>query len=540
MALIRALNSGVSGLKAFQTKMDVIGNNIANVETIGFKSSRVTFSDLLAQRIGRSGAGGESSPQMSNQVGLGVTVSSIDRDFSQGVMHNTGRTTDVAIEGKGFFMVNGSGQNFLTRAGNFSFNKDGFLVDQGGRQVQGYNANANGNILRGGITSDIWVDFEKVFPPKQTDKVILAGNLDANTSRTQTLQAQSSLTTSGGHPATEGTLLNDLTQTITPLVPGDEISFSVILNDGSAQTIDYTYAAGATVEDLMNYFNTQIGAGEGTMQLIDGILTLRSGQLGDSELKIDSITTNGTGAVNIPGFLVSQNGETGTRTMSTTIFDELGRAHSLILDFSQTGENEWSYNARFIDGENILSGAQGTVQFDGQGNLISDSFLNVVFDPGNGAAVSSFEVELGDSSKGTQFTQYAGGNSAKVLLQNGHTQGNLVDMNIDGDGKLLGIYDNGKTMALGQLAIAQVQNEAGLEMIGNGLFTASYSAGEVFISTAADLNGTGVNSGLLEASNVDLAKEFTEMITSQRAYQSSARVISTADEMLIEAVNLKR
>lgn len=138
MSLIKAMNSGVSGLRAFQTKMDVIGNNIANVETVGFKSSRVTFAELMTQRLGRSGQSGDSAPQLSNQIGLGVRVASIDRDFSQGVLNNTGVNTDVAIEGDGFFSVKGESQTYLTRAGNFVFNKDGFLVDPSGRKVQGF------------------------------------------------------------------------------------------------------------------------------------------------------------------------------------------------------------------------------------------------------------------------------------------------------------------------------------------------------------------------------------------------------------------
>ncbi|REL38676.1 flagellar hook protein FlgE [Rhodohalobacter sp. SW132] len=542
MSLIRSLNSGVSGLKAFQTKMDVIGNNIANVETAGFKSSRVSFSEMMNQRLGRSGAGGDSAPQLSNEVGLGVRVASIDRDFSQGVMQTTGRETDLALEGNGYFMVNDGSQNLMTRAGNFVFNKDGVLVDQGGRQVQGYNADRNGNVLGGGTTNGIRIDFENALPPKATEQVKLAGNLNANTSKSQVVQGQNGFTVDGGGMANLNTELNNLAQTNEDLVNGDVISFNVTLNDGTASTFDYTYNDGDTMEDMIQAFNTQLNAGgdEGQLTLIDGLMVLRSSQLGDSSLQINDVAVTGTGNVNFPGFQVVQAGESNTRTMSTTVYDDLGRAHSMILEFTQTSNNEWEYEAKFIDGQEITDGATGTVEFDELGQLASGNTIDIAFEPGNGASATRFEVELGNSSQGTRFTQYAGSNTAKVVDQDGYTQGELVDIAIDGDGRVQGIYDNGNNMVLAQLAIAQVQNQNGMEMIGNGMFRPTSAAGETFINTADNFADANINSGALEGSNVDLAKEFTEMITSQRAYQSNARVISTSDEMLMEAVNLKR
>jgi flagellar hook protein FlgE len=541
MSLIRSLNSGVSGLRAFQTKMDVIGNNIANVETAGFKSSRVSFAEMMNQRLGRSGGGGgESSPQLSNQVGLGVRVASIDRDFSQGALQTTGIGTDLAIEGKGFFVVSDGGQNLLSRAGNFVFNKDGFLVDQGGRFVQGYNADRSGNILGGGTTQALRIDFENALPPKQTESVKLAGNLNANTSTTKVLQAQNSFTVAGGGLATLNTEINNLSQTLTDLDAGDQIEFDITLNNGTQQTISYTYNAGDTLQNILDSFNAQLDNSEGSMSFVDGLFVLRSAQMGDSDLGINDISVNGTGNINFPGFQTLQDGVTNTQTMSTTVYDDLGNAHSLILEFTQTGAGEWEYNARFVDGQEIVGGGTGTVQFDELGQLVSDDSFNITFEPGNGAGAASFEVELGDRARGTQFTQYAGTNSAKVINQDGYAQGALVDINIDGDGRIQGVYDNGKNMVLGQMAMAQVQNQNGLEMVGGGLFMSTSAAGEMFIDTADNFADSSINAGVLEGSNVDLAKEFTEMITSQRAYQSNARVISTSDEMLMEAVNLKR
>lgn len=536
MSLIKSLNAGVSGLKGFQTKMDTIGNNIANVDTTGFKSSRVSFSELMNENIGGAG-GGESAPSLSNQVGLGVRIASVDRDFSQGTIENTGKVTDLAIEGEGYFIVNDGAQDLMTRAGNFTFNKSGNLVDQSGNFVQGYNANESGNILGGGATDNVRIDFENALAPQRTEEVKLGGNLDANTSIKQVVQAQSAFTDSNGDIATSGIDINNLSQTTTNLAAGDTVDMDITLNDGTTTTVSYTYASGDTLGDMVNSLNGSIADGE--LSLVDGLLVLRSNQLGDSSLDINSVAVSGSGSINFPGFQVTQEGETNTQTMSTTIYDDLGEEHSLLLDFTQTAENTWQYSAKFADGEVISSGSTGSVTFDEMGQIASGDKFNIKFDPGNGAKVTSFDVKLG-GAEGTSFTQYAGANTAKVLNQDGYTQGTLVDVRINGAGRVQGVYDNGQNKDLAQIALGEVQNEDGLEMVGGGLFRPTSAAGEVFVDSAGNFSGSSISSGALEGSNVDLAQEFTEMITAQRAYQSSARVISTSDEMLTEAVNLKR
>lgn len=545
MSLIKSLNAGVSGLKSFQTKMDTIGNNISNVDTTGFKASGVTFSELMNENIG--GAGGrESAPSLSNQVGLGVRVASVDRDFSQGTIENTGKTTDLAIEGDGYFVVNDGTQDLMTRAGNFTFNKNGNLVDQAGNFVQGYNANQSGNILVGGTTDNIRVDFENALEPQQTSKVNLGGNLSSNTSSTQIIQAQSAFTNDSGDIASGTTQLNDLSQTTTDFDGSETITLDIEHNDGSGSTnINYSLGTATdTLDDVVAGLNTEIDGNadvNGELSLVDGMLMLRSDELGDSSLEVNSMSVSGgTGAMNTPGFDVIQEGDTGTETMSTTVYDSLGTEHSLLIDFTQVDKNEWDYEVKFAEGENITGGAStGTIEFDEMGRIDSGDNFNIEFDPGNGAGTANFDISLG-GSEGSDFTQYSGANTAKVLSQDGFTQGSLVDIQITGDGGVQGVYSNGENQSLAQLALGDVQNEDGLEMVGGGLFRATSAAGEVFVDSADNISNSTIQSGALEGSNVELAQEFTEMITSQRAYQSSARVISTSDEMLTEAVNLKR
>lgn len=539
MSLMNSLNSGVSGLRAFQTKMDVIGNNIANVETSGFKSSRVTFAEMLNQTI-RSGQGQENAPQTSMQVGLGVRVAAINRNFAQGGLQATLRQTDLSLEGDGFFMVKEGNQNLLTRAGNFSFNQNGLLVDSFGRPVQGFNADTAGNILAGGSTEDIRVDFENLFPPRVTSNVYISGNLNADTSTFQVLESLSSFTTGDGVLAEGATMINDLAQTTTDFVAGDTIDFDIALNDGTPQTITYTYSAGDTLDDLVTSLNTSLGSAEGTVKLVDGVLQIRSTQLGDSQLGVSTVSTTGTGAITLNGFETSQLGVTGTQNMTTTVYDGLGRSHTLLIEYTQSGENNWDYQVSFLDGEQVTSGETGTLVFDEAGNLTSDNTIVIDFDPGNGASPVNFTLNLGNPANGSKLTQYSGSLTANIVDQDGFGQGQLVDFNIDGDGYINGIYDNGNNTRLAQIAIADVPNYNGLETVGNSMFRTTNASGSIDIRTANSLSSVSINSGFLEGSNVDLALEFTEMITAQRAYQSNARVITTADELLAEVVNLKR
>ena len=539
MGLMNSLNAGVSGLRAFQTKMDVIGNNIANVDTIGFKSSRVTFAEMLNQTI-RSGQGSEDSPQTSMQIGLGVRVSAINRNFQQGSLQQTGRQTDVALEGNGFFMIRDGNQNMLTRSGNFAFNQNGLLVDGSGRAVQGFNADSAGNILAGGTTNDIQVDFENLFPPQVTENVYISGNLDADTSTFQVLQSLSSFTTGDGVIASETTAINDLAQTTTDFAAGDQISFDIVNNDGSTQTVSYTYAAGDTLDDLVTQLNTALSPAEANVKLNDGVLEIRSTQLGDSQLMVSGVNVTGTGNITLNGFEIAEQGVTGSQSMTTTVYDGLGREHTLVIEYTQSSANVWDYQISFLDGEQVTSGETGQLIFDEAGNLTSDTTLPVDFDPGNGASPVNFILNLGNPSNNSKLTQYSGVVTANIVDQDGFGQGQLVDFNIDGDGYINGIYDNGNNIRLAQLAIGDVPNYNGLETIGNGNFRTTSASGSIDVLTANNLSSVNINSGFLEGSNVDLALEFTEMITSQRAYQSNARVITTADELLSEVVNLKR
>ena len=208
----------------------------------------------------------------------------------------------------------------------------------------------------------------------------------------------------------------------------------------------------------------------------------------------------------------------------------------MIVRIIQEAEDSWTYEASFLDGETITSGKTGNIDFL-NGDVVQSNF-ELTYESTNGTS-NTITIALGDPQEGISFNQYGGTTTLKALSQDGYGQGKLIDVGISGDGMLEGVYDNGNTVPIAFLALADVQNVSGLEQVTGGLFKASSAAGEIITGFASEM-GSSVAAGFLESSNVDLAREFTEMITSQRAYQSNARVITTSDEMLVEAVNLKR
>lgn len=685
--MMNSLFAGVSGLNAFETKMDVIGNNIANVNTSGFKSGRVTFSELLSQNIRREGVRYESAPRVQNQIGVGVRVSSIDRNFEQGSLENTGVSTDLAIQGSSFFLVKDGDSRLLTRAGGFKFNGNGNLVSATGLNVQGYNADINGNIIPGAATEDIYVNFGDVFRPNQTALVNVAGNLNSNTSKREVLSQISAFTENGA--IAEGDIdLSDLDQVLLSggLEVDDVLSFNITLTDGTTQTSTFTYGAlndGTTVDDLVATLNAAFGAGT-NVSLEDGLMVIREDAYGESAVSLtlssrinrdpsaawngalntsnlrevtqsgrfsinsgnpvalstqladldqfsalvagDTIditgtdetgaavassfniatgtetvsdfmaflegafvnatatlnssgeivltgqeandvdmtlasigyTTLGTGtfdttdlnyvALDAPNFQTTVDGALGSKILSSTVYDSQGEAHTVVLDITQTDFNRWTYETRFLNGESILNNPTGSLVFDADGNFVSIldadgneiQTVDVSFTPGNGAGNMSFAIDLKGSPLTGRLTQFDGLTTVKVTGQDGYGKGELLDVFVDSAGTVVGSYSNGKTKNLAQLALANVNNTQGLEHIGEGLFEITNQAGNVIIDTASNLAGETVNSGFLEGSNVDLASQFTEMIITQRAYQSNARVITTADQLLAEAVQLKR
>jgi len=675
--MFKSLYSGVSGLSANLTNLDVIGNNIANSNTVGFKSGRVTFSEMLTQTIqpaSRPVAGGlgGTNPQ---QVGLGTRVGSIDTNFNQGNFQTTGKKTDIAIQGSGFFMLSDGASRTYTRAGVFGLDSSSYLVSPStGLKVQGVMADATG-ILPAGPMSDIYIDPGLVVPAAASTEVQLRGNLDAASDARPTIVRTASLLTmaqgtdllvdmsgetggqldldvgnqialngrdSAGNPLSTNTFEVTSDTTYQDLVDwlngetaaasfsidpsgalqmnntsgGDMVGVSLAVDGkdvfGSNLTIG-TVAAGTTAQssglrsyadagDLLQNIYSADGAPLGvdftdptasfvlggringeqvdtTTFTVDGTTTL--GDLA-SEIQYalgaysNPATINDEGQIEIIGEVglassideisVTEGGEVNgaltdafsfiqiqqaedqqNYTMATRVYDSLGIEHSVSFAFEKVpGENEWIWQAEMEGTEVLLSGGSGRIRFDSTGAISSFSFDDNVsaltFQPqaqGEGAENVVLDIDFGEIGALTGLTQFEGEGNLQAIAD-GYTSGNLVDFAIDQSGVITGIFSNDISMAIAQIGIAQFSNQEGLVREANNTYRLSGNSGQAMETFAGMGNGVTLAPGALETSNVDLAREFTNLVVAQRSFQANSRVISTADQIMQELVNLIR
>ncbi len=409
--MMRSMFSGVSGLKIHQTMMDVIGNNIANINTIGYKSSTVNFQSMLSQTIkGASTPGENTGGSNPIQVGLGAKMSSIDFNFVQGNLQSTGKITDMAIQGEGFFILKSGTSVFYTRAGNFSFDSYGNLVNPSdGSIVQGWIAQSDGTVNTNAELRNINIPINQTIQPNATTKVTYSGNLPSD--------------------AAVGTSYNAPIQVI----------------------------------------------------------------------------------------------------------DSQGNSHDLNVMFTKTAENTWSWAVTSPSGAT----GNGVITFNSNGSLASVTGGPIEYSP-TGADPMSITPDFGTVGEINGLTQFATSITAAAVSQNGNVSGTLQSISIGGNGEITGVFSNGQNKVLGQIALALFKNPGGLLSIGNSLFTESNNSGVPLVGVA-NAGGRGqIIVGTVEMSNVDLSKEFADMIVAQRGFQANSKIISASDEMLQVLVNMKK
>jgi flagellar hook protein FlgE len=403
----------LSGLNSASAALSTIANNLANLNTVGYKDQSTLFKDLFYQTVGSTGGGDPI------QTGAGSAVDEITSNFNSGSVETTGVNTDVAIGGDGFFVVDNDGVQSYTRAGNFSTSPDGTLTTSDGATVMGYPA-VNGQISQQAGLSSINVGSGYTSPPNPTSNIQLTANLDAN---------------------------------------------------------------------------ANVG---------------------------DSYPT------------------------SISVYDSLGQSHVLTANFTKTGQNSWNYNIT-VPGSDVGSPnatvpvGSGSLTFDGNGNLVTPSSdvsgLNIS-GFSDGASPLSFGWQLFNGS-GSLLTQVASPNSTAATNQDGYASGNLQTFAINNDGTIEGTFSNGKSLALGQLVLANFPNDQGLVRQGANNYQPSLASGEAVIGTPGTGGRGTLSGGALELSNVDIATEFSQLITAQRGFEANARTITTFDQVMQDTIDLK-
>jgi flagellar hook protein FlgE len=412
MGLYSSFYSSLSGLSANANALTVIGNNLANLNTVGFKGSSASFEDLFNAAIGGRGTEGNGDPM---QIGMGTSLGGIDQNFAQGSFQATGSVTDMALQGEGFFCLQTKdGQHLYTRAGNFTTDHDGYLVTPNGDKVLGWNR-VGGSLVTSGITSPVRVDMGTTSLPSATSSIGTTTNLNS------------------------------------AAATGDVYSTPV------------------------------------------------------------------------------------------QIYDSLGGSHSLVFTYTKTANpGEWGLNIT-TDGGATVSGYPATIQFNSSGQLTSPaanpSLTIAGWTTGATSPATTWQIYSGGTSS---LTGFAAPSSTNATSQNGFASGTIRSLSVDQNGRIIGNFTNGQTIPMAQVSIALFNNVEGLSKTGNNSWSDTLSSGGPAVG-AANEGGRGTVLGSnLELSNVDVAEEFTRLIINQRGYQANSRVVTTADSLLQETLNLLR
>ncbi|MGA3257532.1 MAG: flagellar hook protein FlgE [Bryobacteraceae bacterium] len=405
-----AFSIALSALQANSTAIDVVGNNLANLNTTGYKDTNVDFETLMAQSLGVG--------QNSAQVGMGVGSVGTTTDYTQGTITTTSGPMDAAIQGDGFFVVqNAAGQTLYTRDGSFQVNAAGNVETATGENVQGWPA-VNGVVNANGAVGNLTVPLGTTVPAVAT----------ANMGVTVNLNAQS--------------------------------------------------AVGAT-------FSAPV-----------------------------------------------------------QVYDSLGTAHTLSVNFTETAANAWSYTVTIPAADLATGGTpqvgSGTLAFNSSGVLTSPTTAQTVAITGlaDGAAAMNINWNLNNSAGTPTITQYAEASGVGGTTQDGAAAGQITDVSLENGGLLVANYSNGQQTTVGQLALASIPNPESLTSVGDNCLQASASTGAISVGAANSAGRGQVLAGSLESSTVDMATEFTKLLTYERGYQAASRVITTSDQLLQDTMNL--
>jgi len=527
MGLGGALYSGVSGIRAHQNMLDVIGNNLANINTYGYKSSRLLFSDLLSQTMS---SGNNGNPM---QVGKGVKVGSASSNFNQGTLEATNNALDFAIQGEGFFVVSGGDKDFFSRVGSFDTDSDNYLIDSN----TGYKViDTNGN--------NITVPYNSTVSGKASSKVSLTGNLDASAANTTSeVVMTTSALTSSSTAATASTTLNSLDSNTTDYVAGDTILITGTKPDGTSVSATYTYAASDTVQKVLDAINTAFSSTDttnGATASIDssGKIVVKSNTGGKDNL---SVTLTDGGSNTGKTTWANHDFAGATYTTSVDVYDSQGTRHTVTMRFVKVGDNKWDLTASMDSSNGTISTSKiSGIAFNSDGSFSTSGSNQLAFKFNGISSTQSVSFNLGTSGKSDGLTQNGGDSTAAATSQDGYEYGTFDSISVDSDGTISALYTNGITQTVATLKIALFNNLSGLSKQGDNLYAQTSASGEPIYVTAGSGRAGSVSSGYLEGSNVDMATELTSLITAQRGFQLNTKVITTADEILSDIVNLKR
>jgi flagellar hook protein FlgE len=504
--MFRSMFAAVSGLRNHQTFLDVIGNNIANVNTVGFKAGRILFSDVMSQTT-RAASGPQQGQGGINpiQIGLGMQVAGVDTIQTPGYSQATGKITDLAIQGDGYFVYNDGSRDYYSRDGALDLSVDGTIVNQStGLVLRGWVPGADGLIDTSQPLSAITVPLGETLSGQPSASISIAGNLDASMNGYGQV-TQSNAT--GGKGIVSGFYSGPST-----------LKYVVKVATVDATTGEVTGIQVSTDNGLT--FGATIATSGGTPVDIGNGLSF-------------AIDTNAANAV---GNTFSFTATPPTIESSASIYDSLGMKHDVKITFRKTAENTWTWLPSTSEaGVTITPATPSSISFSSTGEYLGQQPAGTIQLALSNGATSPATLAL-DLSK---LTQLAGTGETQAKAD-GAPAGSLVSFSIDQDGRVKAVYTNGLNKLLGQIALAKFANPSGLLKSGENLLEASANSGDAAIGAPETGSRGSLASGYLEMSNVDLAQQFTNMILASRGFQANSRMITTVEEMLQDLVNMKR
>lgn len=568
--MMRSLYSGVAGLKTHQTRMDVIGNNIANVNTTAYKSSSMTFSELMSQTTQKaSGANATTGVGGTNakQIGLGVKAGAINTAITtQGSAQSTGNPFDIMITGDNFFVVSNGSENFFTRDGSFYVDGAGNLaMTSTGYNVMGWGVDeTTGNIKQDTVTAlRIMSAANMTYPPEATTKANISGILDENDkdvtsangktvnlnffdARGYSYTAKFTFKQSGGDKTNEYSMeLNKILDST-----GAEIDISKLKFGNRSQQKMETKVTLNT--DAYKWDGKVLKTKDGTTEVAnladifkaDGsLITPADDAAAQKQQKaLDAIAKAYGYEGSTDEFLNLYITSTANKDKQLTIQDLLGNMMAgKKADVLPADGSAITMEGRYFEGTTVVFN-KDTGKLESVGGSTTNLNVNAAFS----ALGGNFSDVTIDLSKCTNYdnkgTSTIGATSGDLDgLGTGRRLGDMIGVSIQKDGMIYARYDNGMTKLLGQIATAAFANASGLEKEGDNLYSATLNSGE-FDGIGVDITAGGgyMSTGQLEMSNVDLSSEFTEMITTQRGFQANSRIITVSDTLLEELTNLKR
>ena len=500
----------LTGLNADSTALNTIANNLANMNTTGYKSKSVAFSDLFYQQIGEAGSG---DPM---QRGSGTSVGSIQTDFSDGSPNATNVDTNVALQGNGFFVVSDGGDMLLTRAGNFSLDQNGNLITANGLSVMGFPATA-GEVNPNGALAPVHIPVGEVEPPSATANFGMTATLDSSAQVGDSLPGTVQIYDSLGN-AYQATVTYTKTATNT-------WSYSISLPD--------TLAATRSSTGGVNTLTYNFGSSGGTSTTVDPA----------TNLTITGPNAAGVSTtINAPSVASGESVSTYANDLQNAL-----KAAGITATVTATGGQLTISGASITTSGSVIQDAVasapaiGSLTFDSNGNLVSPStdVTGIAFSGlSDGASNMNLTWNLYGTDGSSNLSQVDQTSAVSSTSQDGFASGIYNGFSIGSDGTVTATFKNGQKLNVGQLALGNVVNLQGLRDLGNGEFETTLASGSATIG-ASGTSGLGTMQGrALEGSNVNISAEFSNLIIAQRAFEANSKAITTFDTVTQDTINM--